>query len=274
MNAQQQATVTESDGQTRRFTLPGDVRPVLTGLPGDELYYLEQPEQGRDYVQLLEERRWAFWNSKPENERSHYQGYEPNPDLLKNSLARQVHAELAAVHAPNLSLDICPWQEVKMEYARQMQEEARHFRLIRDHLLDLGGKWDDEFSPDFPEWNQLFALFLGLDNRFFLDKRKEVVARAAVLNFGIEGWDHLYVQPLFLEKIRPVDETLADIYEDVIMPDETTHYGIGQLVLEDYATSTELQRLGVEYLDKQLMAHHRVNWAFKRYHKELAPPQG
>jgi hypothetical protein len=243
------------------------VKRILTGLPGDELYDLEQPEPGKSYLDLMEQRRWAFWNSKPDDEKSHYQGYDVTPELLKNSLARQVHAELAAIHAPNLSLQICPWRDVTLWYARQMNEEGRHFRLIRDHLIELGGVWDDDYAPDFPEWNALFGLFMNLDNHFFLDPRKEVVARAAVLNFGIEGWDHLYVQPLFLEKIEGVDPTLHDIYDEVIMPDETIHYQIGQLVLGDYATTTELQRVGVEFLDRQLVAHHRVNAAFKRYHQ-------
>lgn len=243
------------------------VRRILSGLPGDELYALEQPEPGKEYLKLLEERRWTFWNSKPDDEKSHYQGYDVTPELLKNSLARQVHAELAAIHAPNLSLQVCPWQEVKLWYARQMNEEGRHFRLIRDHLLELGGTWDDDYAPDFAEWNQLFSLFINLDNHFFLDKRKEVIARAAVLNLGIEGWDHLHVQPLFLQKIENVDPTLHEIYDEVVMPDETIHYQIGQFVLGEFATTTELQRVGVEYLDRQLVAHHRVNVAFKSYHE-------
>jgi hypothetical protein len=89
-----------------------------------------------------------------------------------------------------------------MDLCRQMNEEARHFTMLRNRLEELGGVWDDEYSPDLPEWNQLFSLFMLLDNRFFLDPAKEVVARWTVLNFGIEGWDHLYVQPLFLGIIK------------------------------------------------------------------------
>lgn len=247
-------------------------KPILNGLPGDELYNLEQPEPGKEYLALMEERRWAFYNSKPDDEKSHYQGYDLTPELLKNSLARQVHAELVGMHAPMATLQVCPWTEVKLWYARQINEEGRHFRLIRDHLLELGGTWDDDYAPDlaFPEWNAMDALLLGLDNHFYTDPRKTVVARAAALNFGIEGWDHLYVQPLFLEKIRDVDRTLYEIYDEVVMPDETVHYQIGQLVLGDYATTTELQRIGVQFLDRVLLAHHKVSVAFKRYNSEKA----
>jgi hypothetical protein len=90
-----------------------------------------------------------------------------------------------------------------------------------------------------------------------------------VLNFGIEGWDHLYVQPLFLSIIRDVDETLGQIYEEIIMPDETFHYSIGQKVLRDHANRPDLQRIAVEFLDKQMIAHHKVNSAFPRYHQGL-----
>ena len=48
-----------------------------------------------------------------------------------------------------------------MDLCRQMNEEARHFNMIRTHLEELGGVWDDEYSPDLPEWNQLFALFIA-----------------------------------------------------------------------------------------------------------------
>jgi uncharacterized ferritin-like protein (DUF455 family) len=251
-------------------------KPVLHGLPGDELYTITDPMDGEALLELLEQRRMAFWNSKPDAEKSHYQGYSGiSRDKLLNSLRRQTHAELAAVHAPDVSVQICPWQEIKMDYARQMNEEGRHFRLIRDHLLELGGEWNDEYTPDFPEWNQLFALFMGLDNRFFLDPAREVVARATVLNFGIEGWDHLYVQPLFLKIARQVDETLADIYEEVVMPDETFHFSIGQRVLREHCGDrADLQRVAVEYLDKQLVAHHKVNLSFPAYHKRIGLTEG
>ncbi len=248
---------------------PGQWQPVLQGLPGDELYEVTEPIDGATLLDTLEQRRMAFWNSKPDNEKSHYQGYSAiSREQLVNSLKRQTHAELAAVHAPNLSFDVCPWQDVKMDYARQMNEEGRHFNLIRNHLLDLGGTWDDDYSPDFPAWNTLFNLFLTLENRYFLDPAKEVVARAAVLNFGIEGWDHLYVQPMFLKLISNTDETLAQIYEEVIMPDETFHYSIGQKVLRDHTDRPDLQRLAVYFVDKGMIAHHAVNVAFPEYHKQ------
>jgi len=246
------------------------VRPLLQGLPGDELYTITDALDGDSFLALMQERRMAFWNSKPDSEKSHYQGYSRiSRETLVNSLRRQTHAELSAVHAPNLNFQICPWQDVKMDLARQMNEEGRHFNLIRDHLLDLGGEWNDEYAPDFPEWTQLFNLFMTLENRFFLDPAKEVVARSTVLNFGIEGWDHLYVQPLFLSIIRDVDETLGQIYEEIIMPDETFHYSIGQKVLREHANRPDLQRIGVEFLDKQLIAHHKVNAAFPAYHQSL-----
>jgi uncharacterized ferritin-like protein (DUF455 family) len=246
------------------------VKPILQGLPGDELYSITEPLDGEGLLKVMEQRRMAFWNSKPDNEKSHYQGYsEISREMLVNSLKRQTHAELAAIHAPNLNFQVCPWQETKMDLARQMNEEGRHFGLIRDHLLDLGGEWDDDYSPDFPEWNQLFALFMTLENRFFLDPAKEMVARCTVLNFGIEGWDHLYVQPLFLSIIRDVDETLGQIYEEIIMPDETFHFSIGQRVLKYHCDRPDLQRIAVQFLDKQLVAHHKVNAAFPAYHKSL-----
>lgn len=246
------------------------VEPILKGLPGDELYTVTEPLDGEAFLNLMEERRRAFWNSKPDNEKSHYQGYSAiSPEMLLNSLKRQTHAELAAIHAPHLNFQVCPWQDIKVDLVRQMNEEARHFVMIRDHLEEMGGKWDDDYSPDMPEWNQLFSLFMNLENRFFLDPAKEVVARATVLNFGIEGWDHLYVQPLFLKVIRDVDPKLAHIYEEVVMPDETFHYSIGQRVLRQHCNRADLQRIAVEFLDKQLIAHHRVNVAFPEYHKRF-----
>ncbi len=243
-------------------------RRALEGLPGDELYEITEPMDGVGFLNLLEQRRMAFWNSKPDHEKSHYQGYSAiSRDQLINSLRRQTHAELAATHAPNLSFEICPWQEVKMDYARQMNEEGLHFNLIKGHLLDLGGTWDDDYSPDFPEWNELFNLFMTLENRFFLEPAKEVIARAAVLNFGIEGWDHLYVQPLFLKFISNVDETIAQIYEEIIMPDETFHYSIGQKVLRDHCDRPDLQRLAVYFVDRGMQTHHKVNCAFPTYHQ-------
>ena len=247
------------------------ITPLIDGLPGDELYSVVDPLDGESLLELMERRRTAFWQATPDSEKSHYQGYSAiSREQLLNSLRRQCHAELAAVHAPNLSFQICPWLDIKMDYARQMNEEARHFTMLKSHFEALGGEWDDDYSPDLPEWNQLFSLFMLLDNRFFLDPAKEVVARATVLNFGIEGWDHLYVQPLFLEIIRKVDETVAEIYEETIMPDETFHFSIGQRVLKHHCGDrADLQRIAVEFLDKQLLAHRRVNAAFPRYHRQL-----
>ena len=91
------------------------VRPVLQGLPGDELYTITDALDGDSYLALMQERRMAFWNSKPDSEKSHYQGYSRiSRETLVNSLKRQTHAELSAVHAPNLNFQICPWQDVKV----------------------------------------------------------------------------------------------------------------------------------------------------------------
>jgi hypothetical protein len=246
------------------------VKPLLDGLPGDELYSIKDPVDGETLLKIMEARRVAFWNATPDTEKSHYQGYSSiSRAQLLNSLKRQCHAELAAVHAPELSFRVCPWQDTKMDLCRQMNEEARHFNMLKNRLIELGGVWDDEYSPDLPEWNQLFALFMLLDNRFFLDPAKEVVARCTVLNFGIEGWDHLYVQPLFLGIIKKADEAVAEIYEETIMPDETFHFSIGQRVLRNHCDRADLQRIAVEYLDKQLVAHRRVNAAFPRYHQQM-----
>src|SRR5438105_1761432 len=119
-------------------------KQVLSGFPGDELYDITDPYNGKTLLNVMEQRRAAFWDSRPEYEKTHYQGYSAiSREQLVNSLKRQTHAELAAVHAPHYSFMVCPWMDTKLELARQMNEEGRHFNLIRDHLRELGEDVED-----------------------------------------------------------------------------------------------------------------------------------
>jgi 1,2-phenylacetyl-CoA epoxidase catalytic subunit len=141
--------------------------------------------------------------------------------LLKIALRNELEAaEIAAVWMAST-----PELEVKMALARQVGDEAAHYRLILERLSQLG---EDTTTIDVRDggYSTLFEFLLGLET---------TVERVAAGQFTREGIA-LERNRCFIEfcQLRGDDQTAA-LYRDRIQPDERHHHEMGRQLLSRLA---------------------------------------
>src|SRR5437764_11506856 len=146
---------------------------------------------------------------------------------LKMALKNELEAsEIAAVWIPTT-----PEIEVKLALARQVGDEAKHYKLIEDHLTkmgaDLGG-----FNPSADGYGPMFQLLAGF---------KTTVERIGAAQFARESLA-LKKNEQFIEFCEAAgDPATAKLYRENIQPDEEGRVRLGRRGPERYATTPELQ---------------------------------
>jgi 1,2-phenylacetyl-CoA epoxidase catalytic subunit len=146
---------------------------------------------------------------------------------LKMALKNELEAsEIAAVWIPTT-----PEIEVKLALARQVGDEAKHYRLIEEHLAamdaDLSG-----FNPLADGYGPMFQLLAGF---------KTTIERIGSAQFTRESLA-LKKNEQFIEFCEAAgDRATAKLYRESIQPDEEWHVRLGRVVLEKYAVTNELQ---------------------------------
>src|SRR5499427_7301017 len=149
---------------------------------------------------------------------------------LKMALKNELEAsEIAAVWIPTT-----PEVEVKLALARQVGDEAKHYRLIEEHLQKKGVDLSD-FDPGAGGYGPMFQLLAGF---------KTTVERIGAAQFTRESLA-LKKNEQFIDYCEAAgDRMTANLYREQIQPDEQWHVHLGRTVLEKYATSLELQAMG------------------------------
>jgi hypothetical protein len=146
---------------------------------------------------------------------------------LKIALKSELEAsEIAAVWIPTT-----PEVEVKLALARQVGDEAKHYRLIEEHLAAMGVDLSG-FNPTADGYGPMFQLLAGFET---------TVERIGAAQFTRESLA-LKKNEQFIEFCGAAGhKATADLYRENIQPDEEWHVRLGQMVLEKYAVTPELQ---------------------------------
>jgi hypothetical protein len=146
---------------------------------------------------------------------------------LKIALKNELEAsEIAATWIPST-----PEVEVKLALARQVGDEAKHYRFIEDHLRRMGIDLVD-FDPGAGGYGPMFQLLAGFST---------TVERIGAAQFTRESLA-LKKNEQFIEFCEATgDQETARLYREQIQPDEQWHVQLGRSVLERYATTAELQ---------------------------------
>jgi 1,2-phenylacetyl-CoA epoxidase catalytic subunit len=148
-------------------------------------------------------------------------------NLLKVALRNEIEAtEIAArwlVAAPEV--------DVKLALARQVGDEAKHYRLIADRLRELGFA-AHTFDPLAKGFGPLFQ---------YLDTLGTTVERVAAGQFTREAVAVVKNRQFIEFCERAGDEATARLYRDVIEPDERFHHQLGRSLLLRLATTPETQ---------------------------------
>jgi uncharacterized ferritin-like protein (DUF455 family) len=148
-------------------------------------------------------------------------------NLLKVALKNEIEATEIAARWLVTTDDV----EVKMAFARQAGDEAKHYRMIAERLaelgVDLGG-----FNPLANGYGPLFA---------YLDSLTGTVERVAAGQFTREAIAVVKNRQFIEFCERAGDRVTAALYRDVIEPDERFHHQLGRTLLLRAATTTEAQ---------------------------------
>jgi 1,2-phenylacetyl-CoA epoxidase catalytic subunit len=149
------------------------------------------------------------------------------PNLLKVALKNEIEATEIAGRWLVSTDDV----QVKLALARQVGDEARHYRLIADRLGQLGVD-ADALDPLASGYGPLFK---------FLDTLTTTVERVAAGQFTREAIavvkNRQFIE--FCERVG--DQATATLYRDTIEPDERYHHELGRRLLLRLATTPESQ---------------------------------
>ena len=148
-------------------------------------------------------------------------------NLLKVALRNEIEATEIAARWLVTTDDV----DVKLALARQVGDEAKHYRMIADRLRALG--FDARsFDPLAKGYGPLFQ---------YLDTLKTTVERVASGQFTREAIA-VVKNRQFIEFCEHAgDRETAAMYRDVIEPDERYHHELGRTLLLRLATTQEAQ---------------------------------
>ena len=149
--------------------------------------------------------------------------------LLRVALKNELEAsEVAAIWMTTTSeLD------VKLAFARQAGDEAKHYRLIADRLKALGVD-AERIDPREGGYSALFE---------YLRQLQSTAARVAAGQFTREAIA-LVRNQCFIDFCEACgDRETAALYRDVIQPDEQHHHELGRRLLVLYAPNDNEQQV-------------------------------
>jgi hypothetical protein len=149
------------------------------------------------------------------------------PNLLKVALRNEVEATEIAARWLVTTDDV----RVKMAFARQAGDEARHFRLIGERLKELGVD-PETIDPLAGGFGPLFR---------YLDSLTTTVERVAAGQFTREAVAVVKNRQFIEFCDRVGDKATAALYRDVIEPDERYHHELGRSLLLRLATGDAAQ---------------------------------
>jgi len=152
--------------------------------------------------------------------------------LLKLALKSELEAsELAGFFLPTT-----PEIEAKMAFARQCGDEMKHYHLIQKRLVELGAD-AAELDPLEDGYSPLYHYVKGL---------KSTVERVAAGPFAREAIAEVRNAQFVTLCERQGDQETANLYLEIIQPDEILHHELGRRLLERLCTTPELQRLAAD----------------------------
>jgi uncharacterized ferritin-like protein (DUF455 family) len=148
-------------------------------------------------------------------------------NLLKIALKNEIEATEIAARWLVATDDL----DVKLALARQVGDEAKHYRLVADRLREMG--FDARaFDPLAKGYGPLFR---------YLDTLKTTVERVAAGQFTREAIAVVKNRQFIEFCERAGDSATARLYRDVIEPDEHYHHELGRTLLLRLATTAEAQ---------------------------------
>ena len=149
--------------------------------------------------------------------------------LLRVALKNELEASEVAAIWMNTTSEL----DVKLAFARQVGDEAKHYRLIAERLTQMGVD-ASKLDPREGGYSPLFEYLRALQS---------TVARVAAAQFTREAIA-LVRNQCFIEFCEERgDRETASLYRDQIQQDEQHHHELGRKLLARYATTADEQNI-------------------------------
>jgi hypothetical protein len=174
----------------------------------------------RDFVRALAAENAAFWTERDVRLDA---AAPPTVRLeqIRYRMRQGVYNELRSVELIAAWIPHVPEREIRDLLPQQLDDEHRHYLLLRARLLDLGED-PDAYRP-LPEWEALFDWLVACRARPTLDKL--AMFQFAGETQSCEGFETL------IALAEDVDPETAALYRTEILPDERRHAAIGRRAL-------------------------------------------
>jgi hypothetical protein len=174
----------------------------------------------RDFVRALAEDNAAFWTGRDVRLDA---SASPATRLtqIRYRMRQGVYNELRSVELIAAWIPYVPERELRELLPGQLDDEHRHYQLLRRRLLDVGED-PDSYRP-LPEWEALFDWLVACRTRPTLEKL--AMFQFAGETQSCEGFETL------IALARDVDPESAELYGTQILPDERRHAAIGRRAL-------------------------------------------
>ena len=174
----------------------------------------------REFVRQLAAENRAFWVGRD---------VRLDPAAPRETLERQlryrmrqgVYNELRAAELIAAWIPSVREREFRDLLPGQLDDEQRHYQLLRRRLRELGED-PDAWEP-LPEWEALFDWLVAARSRPTLEKL--AMFQFAGETQSCDGFETL------IRLAEPVDPETARLYRTAILPDEYRHAAIGQQAL-------------------------------------------
>ena len=186
----------------------------------------------REFVRELAAENAEFWRDRDVR-------LDPAapPDLrreqIRYRMRQGVYNELRSVELLAAWIPYTGEREIRELLVGQLDDEHRHWQLLRTRLVALGED-PDAYRP-LPEWVDLFDWLVACRTRPTLE-------RLAMFQFAGETQSCQGFETL-IRLARDVDPETAELYASTILPDEYRHAAIGRRALTLLADTPVAQRV-------------------------------
>ena len=214
---------------------------------------VERPSSARGFVGVLADENAAFWRDRDVRLDPHAPP-AVRLEQIRYRMRQGVYNELRSVELIAAWIPHVPEREIRELLPGQLDDEQRHYQLLRSRLIDLG-EHPDRYRP-LPQWEALFDWLCACRTRPTLEK-------LAMFQYAGETQSCAGFETL-IELARDVDPETAELYRVEILPDEYRHAAIGRKALSLLADTPALQenaRAACREMNDRVFAAYRAHRA-------------
>jgi hypothetical protein len=174
----------------------------------------------RGFVRALAEENAAFWTGR-DVRLDASAAPATRLEQIRYRMRQGVYNELRSVELIAAWIPYVPEREIRDLLPGQLDDEHRHYQLLRRRLRDVGE--DPGAYRPLPEWEGLFDWLVACRTRPTLEK-------LAMFQFAGETQSCAGFETL-IAAAEDVDPETAALYRTQILPDERRHAAIGRRAL-------------------------------------------